>query len=442
MMRRTLAEQGFTLPPVPPKVGHARFDATGEWHIFALRKVIAEFLAPELAPIRVSLNAATCQSRSIIDAAAARDGFAARYGMFDEMRYVRGVYKPNGIFFAWLGLPFEAIWPEAARKHEAARHRIEQAHVSPTEFRLSATALQLLREETAAFGGQVALAAATGIPKPTLQKLLAGDAEPSFSRVVAVSRALGLSLDAIAAGQPTPPRSAPVLTDPEPAKQHIGDSSRANPADAYHTAAALARCYCVPPAALRPGALEPRVSRAAPKPRIGDMPPLFRPVYALNRLLTAISPLGALAAATNWLGDWIEQRVEQLDDVSCPSRLQRLGKAAGSWLIAAPDPSPATAVADGPADLDRPGAATASAASQGSFPETPRPDQNRPAAPRPRAGAVASTLAERVSELLSQWEAQPAHSESCPPHAHNRSDSSASPCRDSADASTNRDAQA
>lgn len=68
----------------------------------------------------------------------------------------------------------------------------------PDGFRLSEGSLLLLRAKAAAFGTQQELADAAGLPKPTLQKLLAGDADPSFSRVAAVAKVLKLSLDQVA----------------------------------------------------------------------------------------------------------------------------------------------------------------------------------------------------------------------------------------------------
>ncbi|WP_082751044.1 S24 family peptidase [Blastomonas sp. CCH1-A6] len=50
------------------------------------------------------------------------------------------------------------------------------------------------------FGRQEDLAAAAGLPKPTLQKLLSGSAEPKISTLLAVTNALGISLDTILNG--------------------------------------------------------------------------------------------------------------------------------------------------------------------------------------------------------------------------------------------------
>lgn len=68
----------------------------------------------------------------------------------------------------------------------------------PDGFRLSPGSLSLLRAKAAAFGTQQELADAAKMPKPTLQKLLAGDADPSFSRVAALAKVLKLSLDDVA----------------------------------------------------------------------------------------------------------------------------------------------------------------------------------------------------------------------------------------------------
>lgn len=51
------------------------------------------------------------------------------------------------------------------------------------------------------FGRQEDLAAAAGLPKPTLQKLLSGSAEPKISTLLAVTNALGVRLDAIMNGE-------------------------------------------------------------------------------------------------------------------------------------------------------------------------------------------------------------------------------------------------
>lgn len=109
---RTLASRGFVLPAIPPKVGHAKYDALEEWNAYALRKVIAEFLAPELAPISVITAGRMSAAQAIIDQDALAEGFGA------NMHHVMGTMRirpiRNSQVNDWMGIPVEQIWPHHA----------------------------------------------------------------------------------------------------------------------------------------------------------------------------------------------------------------------------------------------------------------------------------------------------------------------------------------
>lgn len=68
------------------------------------------------------------------------------------------------------------------------------------DFRLSEAAFARLRKAAARFGTQQQLSDTTGIPLPTLQKILRGKTDPSFSRVAALCQALGLDLNELTHG--------------------------------------------------------------------------------------------------------------------------------------------------------------------------------------------------------------------------------------------------
>ncbi|MCH4893397.1 helix-turn-helix domain-containing protein [Sphingomonas sp. SFZ2018-12] len=70
-------------------------------------------------------------------------------------------------------------------------------------FGLSETVRALLNARVKEFGTQQSVADAAGISKATLQKILAGDSEPSFSRLVSLADVLDISLDEIAHGRPS-----------------------------------------------------------------------------------------------------------------------------------------------------------------------------------------------------------------------------------------------
>jgi len=108
-MRRTLASRGFVLPKTPPKVGHARFDAASEWNALALRKVVAEFLAPEKAPFIMTGRQRDHAVKDIIDHAAVADGFPRNMHMAMGCMRIRPVQ--NSVVNEWLGIPIEDIWP-------------------------------------------------------------------------------------------------------------------------------------------------------------------------------------------------------------------------------------------------------------------------------------------------------------------------------------------
>jgi len=67
--------------------------------------------------------------------------------------------------------------------------------VTVDDFRLPPQAFNRLRAAVTRFGTQQKLSESTGIPLPTLQKILRGKTDPSFARVAALCQALGLGLD-------------------------------------------------------------------------------------------------------------------------------------------------------------------------------------------------------------------------------------------------------
>jgi SOS-response transcriptional repressor LexA len=76
------------------------------------------------------------------------------------------------------------------------------------DFLLQGVALERLREAANRFGTRDALAEKTKMPKPTIEKILAGKSDPSISRLGAMCDALGLGVDYLFTGMDGTPEAA------------------------------------------------------------------------------------------------------------------------------------------------------------------------------------------------------------------------------------------
>lgn len=141
-VRRTLAERGFHLPGMPPKVGHARLDRSGQWSGPALIKATFEFLHPDLDDREKPSPTARYPNmlKRAIDAAAEADGWP-RSPFGNGMCY--NLVAPGAAgkrdFAAWLGVNPHDIWPHLFDADGIARSasRREWERVAALEARLA-----------------------------------------------------------------------------------------------------------------------------------------------------------------------------------------------------------------------------------------------------------------------------------------------------------------
>lgn len=153
----------------------------------------------------------------------------------------------------------------------------------------------------------------------------------------------------------------------------------------------------------------------AQRSRIRDAAPLFMPIAALIRVTSATT--GALGYVANALNDWIEPRVERLDDSSCLSRRQLWLRGTGRWLISPRDQRRAATAFDDPADWLDPAVPNARDASQASGQETTRPAQGRAVPRSPKDDLHRLSSASRAAEALQRIEDREARQQSRGPLA-------------------------
>lgn len=115
-MKRSLASRGFALPPMPPVLGNASWDA-GHWNGRALKAVIIAFLDPDADYNPRALIEAR-ETADIINSDAVENGFALN--MF-WLIGAQNTVRRRELVAEYIGLPPESIWPHRYTSDDGER---------------------------------------------------------------------------------------------------------------------------------------------------------------------------------------------------------------------------------------------------------------------------------------------------------------------------------